>query len=174
MASLKALANARRNRARGARIRDEQLRRYRISASGCWEFTGKFGADGYGKLKRDGKTVRAHRAFYEALVGPIPRGLLVCHRCDNPKCVNPAHLFCGTVLDNERDKDAKRRRPPPWWVLHPELALRGVKNPASKLTLAQVAEIRRPGAGTNELARKFGVNRTTIQRVRSGKNWRSP
>ena len=162
-----------RNRCRGAKLREEQLRRYTVNPdTECWEFTGKLGQDGYGKLKRNGATVRAHRVFYEAFVGPIPPGRLVCHKCDNPKCVNPKHLFCGTQLDNERDKDSKGRRPPSWFVQFPELRKRGADNPAAKLTEQQAREIRATRGNTRKLADKFGVARSTIQRVRTGKKWK--
>lgn len=88
----------------------------RKDASGCWEWTGGlFKHFPYGKFNAGrlpgGKqrTVYAHRFAYELWVGAIPKGLQVLHRCDNPACVNPAHLFVGTQLDNMRDMIAKGR-----------------------------------------------------------------
>ena len=76
---------------------------------GCWLWTGATASYGYGKMMLDGETVRAHRAAYLLLVGPIPDGLYVLHRCDVRRCVNPAHLFLGTPSDNTKDMLAKGR-----------------------------------------------------------------
>lgn len=78
--------------------------------NGCWLWTGSFTTPGYGQFRADGKNLSTHRYAYEISRGPIPKGLLVCHHCDNPKCVRPDHLFLGTHKDNHDDSVAKGRR----------------------------------------------------------------
>lgn len=75
----------------------------------CLEWRGARVGDGYGQLRWDGKRVLAHRLAWQNKNGQIPDGLNVLHRCDNPPCVNPAHLFLGTHQENMRDRDAKGR-----------------------------------------------------------------
>lgn len=84
---------------------------YRVSENGCWLWIGAPQSNfSYGSLKVNGKKIPAHRYSWTRVNGPIPEGLLVCHKCDVPLCVNPDHLFIGTVLDNARDRDSKGRQ----------------------------------------------------------------
>lgn len=128
--------------------------------SGCWEWQGFRNPRGYGKITiyRIG-TIAAHRLSFNLFCGPIPCGMFVLHRCDNPPCCNPTHLFLGTHIENMRDRDEKGR------------TLRGASLPQTKLTEIQRDEIRRhyrwhiPGATIPALARKYGVGVGTIHRV---------
>jgi hypothetical protein len=80
---------------------------------GCWPWRGGISSSGYGNLNVPGtrRKILAHRAVYELTFGPIPDGLLVLHRCDNPRCVRPEHLFLGTHRENAHDKIRKGRAP---------------------------------------------------------------
>lgn len=97
------------------------------SQDGCWLWRGGRSPRGYGRFKVSGKTLRAHRWAYEQFVGPIPADLRVCHRCDNPPCCNPDHLFLGTDADNVHDCVAKGRARggsnSQWQKLSPEICI---------------------------------------------------
>ena len=109
----------------------------------------------------------AHRVAWEmANGGPIPDGMVVCHRCDNPPCVNPAHLFVGTRLDNVRDMVMKGRGRYPG---HP-----GERNGGAKLTEQSVSAIRERisrGDTQKEIAVTFGIDPSVVSRIKSGKAW---
>ena len=77
---------------------------------GCWVWTAATNSRGYGHATFDGARTYAHRIAYTLAYGPIPEGMFVCHRCDNPPCCNPAHLFVGTAADNAQDMAAKGRQ----------------------------------------------------------------
>jgi hypothetical protein len=140
--------------------------------SGCWLWRpGPLSKTlPYGRLLLSRKSGnvrwRAHRLSWTLHYGPIPAGLSVCHKCDNPLCVNPAHLFVGTEKDNKADMVAKGRQN---W---------GEARPQSKLTLKQARWIKKnarrnhPTRGYSVLARRFGVSRVAIAHVVNGVNWR--
>lgn len=120
---------------------------------------------GYGQIHVDGRMRAAHRVAWELANGPIPEGMVVCHRCDNPPCIRLDHLFLGTMADNNRDRDEKGRDRPP----------RGSKNGNAKLTEYQVAEIKvHIGAGqsTYALAARYGVSQGVIWGIRAGRGWK--
>lgn len=137
-------------------------------STGCWLWNGSQTRGDYGQLSVNNRDVKAHRFSYQTFVGEIPQGMLVCHHCDTPACVNPHHLFLGTPKENTQDALKKGRLKTPH-------VLSGEANPCSLLSNESVIEIRRLYATTrikqSELALQFGVNQTTISRVIRGASW---
>ena len=132
-------------------LSNEEFLMERVSpepTTGCWLWTGRyFRRNAYGRARRD---ERAHRFSFETLVSPIPAGLSVLHRCDNPACVNPAHLFLGTQADNMRDMARKGRG-----------LIRSVLTPAQ---IQQARALAASGVLHREIAAQLGVDRTCISR----------
>ena len=131
--------------------------------SGCWLWTGAADTRGYGKIGIHGRTRAAHRVAYEWLVGTVPDGLFLLHRCDTPACVNPDHLRPGTQADNIHDMHAKGR------------AALGEALNCTRLTPAEVLGIRflfLLGRKQNVMARQYGVSPMTIHRVVTGELWK--
>lgn len=130
--------------------------------NGCWEWQGSLSNKGYGQFKVLKKLVLAHRFAYESAHGPIPKGKVVCHKCDNRKCCNPEHLFLGTYKDNTQDMIAKGRN------IAPPIG-KGEANSNAKLTDSQVAEIRNKyvpfKVTARMLAEEYGVTREQIDRI---------
>lgn len=141
------------------------------STQDCWEWQGCRKAKGYGRFRIPGSrrhTENAHRIAYSLVNGKIPTGLLIRHKCDNPRCCNPAHLETGTIADNSRDM-VERGLSHLMGSSSP-----GESNPASKLTESQVTEIREriaAGATNVAIAKAFGVHHATISCIRLGKTW---
>lgn len=130
----------------------------------CWEWTACQLPHGYGQLSKDGKKgLRAHRVAWEDANGPIPDGMNVLHRCDNPPCVRPSHLFLGTQKDNMHDASVKSRIRVP--------AFKGEKNPASKLTPEKVAAIRADTGTCKAIAARHGTSRRNAANIRLGRTW---
>lgn len=145
---------------------------YRKQDHECWPWTGTTrGNLGYGLLMewRDNKRIAraAHRLSWEFCFGPIPNGLLVRHMCHNPKCCNPTHLLLGTAKDNFEDKIRAKRQ-------GSSVMLKGEENVNSKLTEAEVREIRATVNKTvRQMAKEYGVSKTLISAVRCNKAWKS-
>lgn len=132
----------------------------------CWDWQGGCNRNGYGQVRKNGILYRANRYAYELAHGPLPTGLHCLHTCDRPVCVNPVHLFAGTVLENMRDRDRKGRHG----------CLRGEKHPQHRLTIQKVRRIRKLWATgkyqQRELARMFGVCQRTIVVIIHNLGWR--
>lgn len=141
----------------------------------CWEWIAGKNSRGYGAFNVNGRTVRAHRFAYEFHNGGLASGVLVCHRCDNPSCCNPAHLFAGTYADNNRDKTEKGRNVRPTRDESAVRYKRGDQFPQAKLSDDQVLEIRKRSAAGEKnvpLAKFYGVHRTLIGQIVARKAWK--
>ncbi len=124
---------------------------------GCWEWAGARVAGGHGVIGRPGRgngNVLTHRAMYELFVGPIPDGMCVCHKCDNPPCVRPSHMFLGTRGDNLRDMTNKGRHG------HTKLTDEQVDQARSLLTC---------GYSGVEVAAMFDVSQSLISGIKNNK-----
>lgn len=135
----------------------------------CWVWGGYLLPNGYGVTSRtkDGAKALAHRAAWQLVNGPIPRGMDICHTCDNPSCARPEHLFVGTRSDNMRDCASKNR------LLGSNGKCRGENHPSHKLTWDKVREIRaRSNESHSALGREYGVTHRMIRLIRLNEVWR--
>lgn len=130
-------------------------------ATGCHEWTRHLNPGGYGTLKHKRKQQMAHRAAWEFWRGPIPAGMIVCHRCDNRRCINPDHLFIGTTQDNVDDKMAKGRFRP----------CRGERSGTSKLTESEIMAIRLDNRPQSTIAADYGISQSNVSIIKQGKTW---
>ena len=143
-----------------------------LAESGCFEWAGACNEHGYGVLGRGRRgqlNIKAHRLSYEIFNDTkLDSSVCVCHHCDNPRCVNPQHLFLGTRQENFADMYRKKRNSPP-----PLLA--GTKNPKAKLDEEKVRRIlsmRQQGLTTYQIKDALEVSRTTVCYVLNRKIWR--
>lgn len=153
-------------------MKNETLERFwrkvdRKQKNDCWNWIGSKIRTGYGQFKSNKKIVLAHRFSWELHFGKIPQNKpCVLHHCDNPKCVNPRHLFLGTQADNVEDminkgRDNKARQ-------------KGEDNANHKLTVSQIKEIRslKGKLTQKEIAKMFNVYHTTIEKIHNNKTWK--
>lgn len=133
-------------------------------ADSCWKWSGARNRDGYGFVRRQESFYLAHRWAWTITYGPIPKGMGVLHRCDNPPCVNPSHLFLGDPKANAADRASKGRN----------AKNAGERHGQAKLNLRSVGEIRgmySRGATCRELAALFRISKSQIHNVVTGKRW---
>lgn len=136
---------------------------------GCWEWAGSLdGSSGYGRLRGHGsrRTIRAHRVSWFIEHGEDPGEMLVCHTCDNPTCVNPDHLFLGTVADNTHDMMRKGR--------DQTIPMPGSRNPRAKLTefdARRVIEMIGAGHSNRHIAKLLPVSDAMVSKIRMGHAW---
>ncbi len=134
--------------------------------TGCWLWGGATNADGYPNFPwRPGNISLGHRFSYLIYKGEFDRSLFVCHSCDNPSCVNPDHLFLGTVTDNNADRDRKGRFNP----------LNGSKNGMAKPDEEKVREIKaliELGVSFRKIGKMYGIDHAIPHRIKDGKAWK--
>ncbi len=138
-----------------------------VPESGCWLWTAQCQSNGYGRFaagrEADGsyQSVYAHRFAYERFVGPIPESMFVCHTCDMPSCVNPAHLFLGTPAANMADKVKKGRQHRP----------RGRNNTQAKISEDEALQIRASSELQRVIAKRFGISQSQVSNIKRGQRW---
>ncbi len=126
----------------------------------CWPWLGAKYPSGYGVFSVKRRARRAHRIAYIISRGPLPEGVLVLHKCDNPICCNPNHLFLGTSLDNVEDRNAKGRQ------------AQGARSSKAKLTAEQVCDIRADQRSQREIAKSYNLCKSTIGYIKRGEAWK--
>jgi len=127
------------------------LRRSFLAPSGCRLWTGAKNAAGYGNMLFRGRNVGTHRVAFEVFTGASPLGMYVCHRCDQPSCIEPGHLFSGTAADNSRDMFDKQRFKP------------NIRIPESDVQAIRGA--RRAGESLKSIANRFGVSEASVSLI---------
>lgn len=139
------------------------MARVKVATSGCWIWMGCRQRNGYGRLTADGVSGYAHRHAHALFIGPIPHGMFVLHACDNPPCVNPAHLRAASNAENVRDRSLRARQ------------ARGATIGLAKLSEAQVREIRAllaaGGMSQRAIAARFGVSQYQVYAIKYRRTW---
>ena len=136
-----------------------------LNNNSCWEWTAYRNKDGYGILTINKKRFRANRVAYMIERGDIPEGMHVCHRCDNPPCVSPNHLFLGTRSDNMQDMLSKGRGN----------KTRGSEHANAKLTETDIPVIRERLANNekdSDIAKDYGIKPRAISYIKNGRTWK--
>lgn len=138
---------------------------YKVTETGCFECTSHaVNSTGYFFIRNNGKTYQLHRFIYKEMFGEIPKGLVVRHKCDNRKCINPEHLELGTLADNNRDRVERGRSGD----------VKGEKVGTSKLKESEVKEIKsllREGVKGKRIAKIFNVSESAISCIKRGERW---
>lgn len=119
--------------------------------SGCWLWDGCMDREGYGHFKIKGIQNRAHRVSYELFCDSIEENKVICHKCDTPSCVNPEHLFKGTLKDNAQDRVKKKRF--------------GHTNKIISEEIKQ--KIKQETITVKDIAKKYNINLRTVKRIRN-------
>lgn len=161
-------------------MRQPPRRRFWSKASrspGCWEWMASKNSDGYGNFRLRSRHCGAHRAAWALVHGEIPVGMQVLHQCDNPGCVNPAHLFLGTQVDNIRDMDNKGRRRKVH--VHPSVCVPGcmprgeghVNSTITENVVREIRSLREEGLLYKEISKRLRVSMSNVGGILRGERW---
>ena len=138
----------------------DRLLERRVVVGGCWEWSGSKDPCGYGRIKSLGKLLSVHRVAYELWVGSVEDNS-VLHKCDNPSCFNPDHLFLGTQTDNMKDMTKKGRGVVP--------RLSGESHPSAKLTDKDIDSIRLDTRSQYVIAKEYGITQPHVSNIKNRK-----
>lgn len=130
--------------------------------TGCVLWTGSICSGGYGSIRIDNKTLSAHRVAFEQKYGKIPAGFCACHRCDTRSCVNPDHIFLGTLIENNADRNQKNRNG----------SAKGSHNGQAILTEELVVSIFYDSRSPTEIAKVYNIGRTTVSGIKNYRSWK--
>lgn len=138
------------------------LRGVDIKPCGCWEWQGAKSIQGYGQIEFENKTWRTHRLMAHIKVADVLDTSIVCHRCDNPCCINPEHIWVGTQKQNVDDRDKKGRRN----------QARGARQGSAKLTEELVKQIRLDPRRHQIIAADYGITRAHVGNLKANRAWK--
>lgn len=136
---------------------------YTENENGCWVWSKSKDGRGYGMFQAEKINWKAHRYSYAFYIGPIPDGHFVCHKCDNPSCVNPDHLFIATHKLNMKDMVSKGRH---------SFGSKQVNSKLNELDVARIIILCEKGYTHIEIAKKYGVHQSTISRIIRCDDWK--
>jgi hypothetical protein len=138
-------------------------------ATGCWNWTGSKIKFGYGRMGVDGRTYCTHRLSYQVFVGDIPEGLCVCHKCDNPSCINPVHLFLGTHSENMLDAYRKGRvSPPEGDKVQYKKGHKAFNRVLPDNQVIEIKQMLKTGIAPSVIARKMNLKRQVVADIKRG------
>ena len=143
-------------------LKDKFMKKFTVTALGCWDWSGRIPSNGYGTIHFKGKTYRAHRVSMMVMRNEDPGELYVCHKCDNKKCVNPDHLFLGTSSENLMDASRKGRI---------AFGSRSGNSKLSEKDIVAIFEMEKSGKNAREISEMFPVSQSQICRILTNKTW---